>query len=47
MHAVRNSGAETTLTLNIYGGELTRCRAFVPLADGWYRAEERNLTYDD
>lgn len=46
MHAVRNAAAETALTLNVYGGELRRCRIFLPLDDGWYRPEERLLGYD-
>lgn len=46
-HAVRNLGAETALTLNIYGGELKRCKIFLPVEGDWYRSEERQLSYDD
>ncbi len=46
-HAVKNSGSATAITLNIYGGELKLCQVFQPLEDGWYRPEQRRLSYDD
>jgi len=35
------------MTLHVYGGEMDHCNAFVPLGDGWWQREPRQLSYDD
>lgn len=47
-HVMHNPSASTpAVTLHVYGGELVRCRAFLPDGDDWYRAEERTLSYSE
>jgi predicted metal-dependent enzyme (double-stranded beta helix superfamily) len=36
-----------SLTLHVYGGDLTNCRVFVPRGDGRYECHGRALTYHD
>lgn len=36
-----------SLTLHVYGGDLTNCRVFLPRPDGRYECEGRSLTYND
>lgn len=38
---------ETSLTLHVYGGEMTQCHVFEPAGDGTYRRLTRQLSYDD
>ena len=36
-----------SITLHIYGGDMTMCHVFEPLGDGSYRRVERQLSYHD
>ena len=36
-----------SLTLHVYGGDLTKCHVFLPRADGRYERHDRNLSYHD
>jgi predicted metal-dependent enzyme (double-stranded beta helix superfamily) len=36
-----------SLTLHIYGGDLTRCHVFLPRPDGRYERQDRALSYHD
>jgi hypothetical protein len=36
-----------SLTLHVYGGDLTRCHIFVPGGDGRYERQIRQLSYHD
>jgi len=36
-----------SITLHVYGGDLTHCHVFVPRADGRYERQERQLSYHD
>lgn len=36
-----------SLTLHVYGGDLTRCHVFLPRADGRYERQYRSLSYHD
>jgi len=38
---------QVSVTLNVYGGNLDRCRIFVPRADGTYEEQFRALSYDE
>lgn len=42
---VNPSLTETAVTIHVYGGELDRCSAFVPCADGYHCGESRQLSY--
>lgn len=45
-HTLTNRRAEgASVTLHIYGGEMTHCHVFEPLDDGSYRRAERQLSY--
>ncbi|MEM4408917.1 MAG: cysteine dioxygenase family protein [Candidatus Caldarchaeum sp.] len=33
-----------SLTIHVYGGELTECSIFEPIGDGWYERKRRMLT---
>lgn len=47
-HVLRNVRPEgSSLTLHVYGGEMSQANVFVPLEDGRYRREVRHLAYDD
>ena len=47
-HVLRNAYPDrTSMTLHVYGGEMSRCCAFEPKADGWYERRERALRYHD
>jgi len=37
----------TSITLHVYGGDLTRCHVFVPRGDGRYERHERQLSYHE
>jgi predicted metal-dependent enzyme (double-stranded beta helix superfamily) len=45
-HTIANPRPEASITLHVYGGELTSCAAFEPVSQGWYRKRRRELTYD-
>lgn len=36
-----------SLTLHVYGGDLTRCHVFLPRPDGRYERHDRNLSYHE
>ncbi len=36
-----------SITLHIYGGDLSTCRVFIPRPDGSYERQDRHLTYHD
>lgn len=47
-HVLRNGFDDrVSLTLHVYGGEMSHCTVFAPEADGWHRRGERPLAYDD
>ena len=47
-HTLGNALSDgSSLTLHIYGGEMTNCHVFVPRADGTYERCDRRLVYDD
>lgn len=43
-HSIENTLDEPSVTLHVYGGELTWCHCFVPV-EGGYRMERRDLCY--
>lgn len=45
-HTIANALSEPSVTLHVYGGEMTWCHAFVPI-EGGYRKERRELSYTD
>jgi hypothetical protein len=46
-HILANAIDRPSITLHIYGGEMTTCHVFEPLADGRYARKERPLCYHD
>jgi len=47
-HVLGNALADRpSLTLHVYGGDLTNCRVFLPRPDGRYECHGRSLTYHD
>jgi predicted metal-dependent enzyme (double-stranded beta helix superfamily) len=44
-HMIENAEPTPSVTLHVYGGELTWCNAFHPLEGGGYRRERRELSY--
>ena len=46
-HMIENADRTPSVTLHVYGGELTWCNAFHPLEGGGYRRERRTLTYTE
>jgi len=46
-HILANAIDRPSITLHVYGGEMTTCHVFEPLADGRYVRQERALRYDD
>ena len=44
-HMIENPDTSPSVTIHVYGGELTWCHAFQPLAGGGYRREHRTLSY--
>jgi predicted metal-dependent enzyme (double-stranded beta helix superfamily) len=47
-HTLANASAEgTSLTLHVYGGEMSQCHVFEPAGDGTYRRVTRDLSYDE
>ena len=36
-----------SLTLHVYGGDLTKCHVFLPLPDGRYERQDRTLSYHE
>jgi predicted metal-dependent enzyme (double-stranded beta helix superfamily) len=46
-HVLGNARREPSLTLHVYGGEMTSCNIFEPLGDGLFRRSSRSLKFDD
>jgi hypothetical protein len=46
-HVLANARQQPSLTLHVYGGEMTSCDIFEPLGDGLFRRATRSLKYDD
>jgi hypothetical protein len=46
-HILANALDEPSITLHVYGGEMTTCHVFVPAAGGRYVRKERPLCYHD
>jgi predicted metal-dependent enzyme (double-stranded beta helix superfamily) len=47
-HVLANAQPDgTSITLHVYGGDLTGCRIFTPAADGRYMESVRALSYHD
>ncbi len=44
-HMIENPDPTASVTIHVYGGELTWCHAFQPLEGGGYRREHRTLSY--
>jgi 3-mercaptopropionate dioxygenase len=46
-HTIRNPSDDgIAVTLHIYRGAMTQCSVFNPLADHWYRRDQRQLALD-
>lgn len=46
-HVLANAIDRPSITLHIYGGEMTTCHVFEPASDGCYVKRERPLSYHD
>jgi len=46
-HVLANALDEPSITLHVYGGEMTSCHVFEPAADGRYVRRERALGYHE
>ena len=47
-HVLGNALADRpSVTLHVYGGDLTSCHVFVPRADGRYERQDRHLSYHE
>jgi len=47
-HVLRNAMPDrSSITIHVYGGEMSRCSAFEPHDDGWYYRRERILRYHE
>jgi hypothetical protein len=46
-HTLENSQDAPSVTIHVYGGEMTWCDAFIHTKDDWYRLEHRELSYTD
>jgi predicted metal-dependent enzyme (double-stranded beta helix superfamily) len=45
-HTIANAREQASITLHVYGGDLTRCSVFEPEPDGLYRERHKDLAYD-
>lgn len=45
-HTIENADSQPSVTLHVYGGEMSWCHAFLP-TEGGYRRERRELAYTD
>jgi predicted metal-dependent enzyme (double-stranded beta helix superfamily) len=43
-HTIANADSTPSITIHVYGGDMTHCHAFTPV-DGGYRREYRELSY--
>jgi predicted metal-dependent enzyme (double-stranded beta helix superfamily) len=46
-HVLGNPTTHPSITLHVYGGEMTRCHVFEPAGGGMYSRRERALSYHD
>ena len=46
-HTLGNAAESASITLHVYGGEMTTCHVFEPTAHGRYLRRERALSYHD
>ena len=46
-HVLANAHDEPSITLHVYGGEMTACHVFEPADDGSYIRRARTLSYED
>lgn len=46
-HVLANAHDQTSLTLHVYGGDLTGCRVFMPDGSGLHQQSVRTLSYHD
>lgn len=46
-HVLANASERPSITLHVYGGEMTSCHTFEPLGDGRYVRRDRALCYHD
>ncbi len=46
-HTIANPGLVPAITLHVYAGEMESCSIYLPYDDGWYRRQDRVLSYDD
>ncbi|MCH8274869.1 MAG: cysteine dioxygenase family protein [Armatimonadetes bacterium] len=47
-HTILNADPESSsITIHVYGGEMTECNVFMPRDDGWHARETRPLAYTD
>lgn len=47
-HVLGNALADrSSITLHVYGGDLTSCRVFIPRPDGRFEPQDRSLAYHD
>ena len=44
-HMIENPDESPSVTIHVYGGEMTQCNAFFPVEGGGYRREVRTLSY--
>ncbi len=46
-HTIANAQPETSVTIHVYGREMSTCRVFQPCGEGdWYQAATRSLAYN-
>lgn len=46
-HTIRNAQREPSITMHVYGREMTHCSIFEPADDGLYRERDKQLSYDN
>ncbi len=46
-HTLENAQDSPTVTIHVYGGDMTWCDAFLPEGDDLYRLERRDLCFTD
>ena len=46
-HVLANALDQPSITLHVYGGEMTTCHVFEPVGGGRYVRRDRALSYDD
>lgn len=46
-HTIANALERPSITLHVYGSDLTHCHVFEPDGEGLYREREKSLSYDN